>query len=365
VVPYIRRTASVIEKNMATKDLTRFTDNQDKLTGGHPLLASQYTIIMTAAVICCIGLAGCGDYISPNPADQMPDKSGMILSERLGSAKVRNTLGNPLITSRYWGVEVFRDANSQIDIPFAFFIPFGMLKDDIYRYTLVSYDNEQTAKYTASGIHRKQTHWRPPIEYNNVTIDLHAGDFTFVAELWDGYETLLVSPARRDIYLESARQSQQCTVVIGCGTGECSSKLRVDNGPTLALPYRLKMQNFDANALELLRQGKHEDEKSYRTKTFDTVAALSLSPGSHTLTAWGGRWMHSNAGPFIGGEKSINFSCREGEILYIVIEVSAKEYDWWSTKGVWKIDLLNEMPEFFADRHLVLYRGDKWLVKSE
>jgi hypothetical protein len=286
----------------------------------------------------------------------------------LGSETVHNTLGNPLITSRYWGVEIFRQASSQIEIPIAVVIPFAMFKDDIYRYTLVSYDNEQIAKWAASGIHRRPTWWRPPLEFQNVTLDLHAGDFAFVAELFDGYETLLVTPARRDAYLERARLSSQCTVVIGCGTAECSNKLRVDDGPTLPVPYRLKVQNFfDANALALLSQDKQEEyEKAYPGKTYDTVAALTLAPGSHTLTAWGGYWQRGKLGGLLSGERSITFSCRAGEILYIVIDVSAKEYSCWGAKGIeWKIDLQNEMPDFFADRPLVLYRGDQWLVNPE
>jgi hypothetical protein len=127
------------------------------------------------------------------------------------------------------------------------------------------------------------------------------------------------------------------------------------------------VQNLEPNALVLLRQGKLEEyAKAYPPKTYDTVTALNLSPGAHTLKAWGGRWQQGSLAGLFSGEKTITFSCREGEILYIVIDVSAKEYDWWGAKDIeWKINLLNEMPRFFADRHLVLYRGDKWLVKTE
>ena len=353
---------------MAATDLIRFTDSQ-KRGRDKFLLLSRYVILVIVAVICCIWFGGCGSYVSQNPADRMTDRSGAIMSGRLDSKAVRNILGNPLITSSYWGVEIFRDANSQIEIPIAIVIPFAMVKDDIYRYTLVSYDNEQIAKGSASGIHRRPTQWRMtrPIEYENLTLHLQTGDFTFVVQWEDRYETLLVTPARRDAYLKQARLSSQCTVVIGCGTAECSDKLRLDDGPVLPLPCRLKVQNFDANALKLLWQGKQEEyEKAYPIKTYDTVAALSLAPGSHTLKAWGGHWQRDKLAGLFSGEKSITFSCRQGEILYIVIDVSAKEYSWWGAKGIeWKIDLQNKMPEFFTDRHLVLYRSDQWLVKPE
>jgi hypothetical protein len=251
-------------------------------------------------------------------------------------------------------------------VPIAIVIPFARIKDDIYRYTLVSYDKDRIAEAAASGIHRRPSAFRmvSPIEFNNLTLHLQSGDFTFVVEWEDRYETMLATPARRDAYLAIARLSSQCIAVIGCGPGECAEKLRVDQGPTLPLPCRLRVQNFDANALELLRQGKQEEyEKTYPTTTYDTVAALSLAPGSHILNSWGGRWKRGKLAGFFSGEQSINFSCRAGEIVYIVIDVSAKEYSWWGAKGIeWKIDLYKEMPEFFTDRHLVIYRGDQWLL---
>jgi hypothetical protein len=326
-------------------------------------------LLRTMVVVsCCIWFGGCS-YISRNPIDQLPDRSGTIVSSRLNSEMVRNTLGNPLIASHYWGVEVFREESSQIEIPTAIIIPFARFKDYIYRYTLVSYNENQIAKSTASGIHRRPSRFRmvQPIEYNNLTLYLQTGDFKFVIEWEDRYETLLVSPARRDAYLEQARFSSQCIAVIGCGMGECSEKLRVDEGPTLPLPYRLRVQNFDANALTLLRQGKKEEyEQAYPTETYDTVAALSLAPGNHTLKTWGGHWHRGELAGLLSGEQSITFSCRAGQILYVVIDVSVKEYSWWGAKDIdWKIDLQNEMPEFFSDSPLVLYRGEQWLASPE
>jgi len=103
-----------------------------------------------------------------------------------------------------------------------------------------------------------------------------------------------------------------------------------------------------------------------KLKQYDTVAALSLAPGNHTLKTSGGRWQHGQLAGLLSGERSITFSCREGEIVYVVIDVSAKEYSWWGAKDIeWKIDLQKEMPEFFIDRHLLLYRGEQWLVNPE
>ena len=153
-------------------------------------------------------------------------------------------------------------------------------------------------------------------------------------------ETLIVTPTRWDTYLERARFSSRCIAVIGCGTRECSDELSVDGGPSLPLPCRLKQ--------------------------YDTVAALSLAPGNHTLKASGGRWQHGKLAGLLSGEQSITFSCGKGEIVYLAIDVSVKEYSWWGAKGIeWKINMQKNMPDYFVDRHLLLYRSDKWFVDPE
>jgi hypothetical protein len=307
-----------------------------------PKELSRYAIMMIVTVFCCNGLAGCA-YVSSFPFDELPDKSGPISSGRLDSGAVRKALGNPLVASRYWGVELFRDASSQTEIPTALFIPFAMIKDDIYRYTLVSYDKDRVAESATTGIHRRPPNWRmvSPIHNDYLTLDLHTGNFTFVVEWEDRQqETLFVTPIRRDAYLERARFSSHCTALIGCGTHECSDELWLDGGPSLPLPCRLKQ--------------------------YDSVAALNLAPGNHTLKASGGHWQHGKVAGLLSGEQSIHFSCRKGEIVYLAIDVSVQEYSWWGAKGVeWKINLQKDMPEIFVDRHLLLYRGDKWFVDPE
>lgn len=41
------------------------------------------------------------------------------------------------------GVEIFREATSQIEVPVFIVLPVGAQKDDIYRYTLVSYNKDK------------------------------------------------------------------------------------------------------------------------------------------------------------------------------------------------------------------------------
>ena len=327
--------------------MEHFETMQMKQSRLFPKELSRYVIMMGVAVFCCIGFGGCASIRSRNPVDKLPDRSGAILSGQMDGGAVHNILGKPLIASRYWGVELFRDESSQIEVPIVMLIPFAMIKDDIYRYTLVSYDKDQVVTSVASGIHRRVGWLRiwPPIEHNNLILYLQAGDFTFVNQWWDGYDTLLVTPTRRDVDLEQARISSQCNAVIGCrDEALCPEKLRVDEGPTLPMAFSLSVWDFP--------------DAKFPEKTYKNMTALSLEPGSHTLKTWEGRF-------FLHGEQSITFSCRAGEILSVVIDVSAKERILLGVHVEWKIDLQNEVPEFFADRYLLLYRGEQWLVNPE
>ncbi len=338
----------------------------------HPMLCPgrppRYSFMTITALFCSIILGGCA-YVSTFPLNELPDKSGPILSGPKDTQSVRSTLGDPLLASRYWGVELYRQAASQTETPMALFIPVGKIKDDIYRYTLVSYDKDRLAHSAAAGIWRRPSAWRTasPIEYNYLSIQLQASDVTFVAEWEDRHETLLVSPARRDAYLEEARSSSQSTVVIGCGTRECSDSLTIDGGPSLPLPCRLKVTNIDQNALDLLYQGKQKEyERLYPTTQYDAVAALRLPPGSHTLEASGGHWNRGQLAGRLSGGASLQVSCRPGEILYVVIDVFPKQETERGAKDFqWKIDSRTDMPPFFKDRPLAIYRGGKWLADPE
>jgi hypothetical protein len=99
--------------------------------------------IIMIAVFACIGVSACSVIAPQNPIDQIPDKSSAITASRMDSGEVLNMLGDPRTSSEYWGVEIFREATSQIEVPVFIVLPVGAQKDDIYRYTLVSYNKDK------------------------------------------------------------------------------------------------------------------------------------------------------------------------------------------------------------------------------
>ena len=314
--------------------------------------AFQIAVLLIFSIFSFAGLAGCaGSYISKDPTENLTDKSGSILTGQMDYAAVRNTLGNPLISSRYWGIDVFRDSGSQTEIPVAITpwpIPFARIKDDIYRYTLVSYNEDQIAEDTGTGILRRPSEFRiaSPIEQNNLTLQVEAGDFTFISEWEDRYDTLLVKPVRWHEYLKHVRFTSHCTAVIGCGDeGECSEELSIDGGATLPIPCGMLRNNLNINPL----------------------AAFSLLPGTHTFDTSGGHFHHEQLAGHLSGKQSVSFSCQEGEVLYLVIDISVRKYSWWSgdVGTEWKINQYIDMPSVFTDRDLILYRGEQWIADPE
>lgn len=317
-------------------------------------------------------MTGCS-YVSPDPAlADLPDHSATILPEFPSAEAVSQVLGTPWLASIAWGVEVYRDARTQTEVLSTTIIPSGRLQDDIYRYTLVSYGADRTATATASGIHRKPSKWRmtQPIELKDLALFLQAGDFTFAAGWEDRHETLMISPAARDTFLAAAGQSSDATVVIGCGLHLCPAKLSIDGGPTLLIPYRLNPAIPGGNA-PLITGNTADTVVPYPASGVfpirDTIAAIRVSPGTHTLKSWGGNWQHGELAGLISGNGSVSFTGSAGEVIYIVIDVSAREFSWaGGAKDIrWDITSQSLMPMLFRDRPLIVYRGERWLIEPE
>ena len=312
----------------------------------------RHVIIMIVSAFCLAGLVGCYE-VGPFPSNPIvQNKSDDITSGRMDSGAVRNLLGEPIIESRYWGVEVFREATSQTRVAVFLLAPLAGSRDHFSRYTIVAYDKDRLAESAVS-----DTFHRPGFGSSDMgqyrPIFLETRDFMFIVGdrlVFAPLETLLAKPARRDAYLQRARSTSQCTAVVGCAplTNACSKTLSVDNGPSFRIPYRrLAYQTAFLSPYVLP----------------ESLAALSLVPGEHTLKA-SGATVQGHYAYTVDGEQSINFSCRAGEIVYLVINMTA-ERGWWSPKVEWKIDIDKDMPEFFVDRDLVIYSGDQWILNPE
>jgi hypothetical protein len=94
---------------------------------------------------------------------------------------------------------------------------------------------------------------------------------------------------------------------------------------------------------------------------------MRVSPGSHTLKSWGGRWQHGNLGGLISGSGTVAFTVKAGQVIFVALEVSVAEFSWaGGAKDIrWDITTQSLMPAFFRDRPMIIYRGDRWLIEPE
>jgi hypothetical protein len=272
-------------------------------------------------------------------------------------------LGAPQITSTYWGFDLFRADTEQTDVVFAVTpwpIPFARVKDQLQRYTLVTYDAKGRASAVATGIFRRPTPWRKvsPIEFDYPSLHLRTGELMFYIDPFGNREVnMLVAPPGRDIYLQRAQASTDCMVVLGCGDRGCGDQLSVDAGPARRLPvrnayaYRIKQGELDS-----WLQGAEPSGSGASTPWLEALVAFKLSAGEHVLEF---------SASHLGGTHSLRFTCRSGEVTCLV--VSASDNGKFMTRALvdWQIDQTDTMPERFARRPLVLLDDGQWYVDAE
>jgi hypothetical protein len=317
-------------------------------------------VCMIFIMCCLLFLGGCTDIHYCWPA-KFPDRSNILFSKDISRSEMHKLLGKPIATSRYWGVDLFRDTSSESDATFVLIViipsPVGIFTDDINQYILVAYDQNDVAMGRQIGIHRAPSHWRPPVHCKDSYPDpliLTTGDFTFEVDKWDPVGTLLATTQRRDAYLALAKTSPYCTAVVGCRADKCTDTFRVDR----------------EEAISLLPRGTMWGKDSLPS---NSIVAIPLSPGEHVLEVSDRRF---------GGKGSITISCGKGDVIYFATDSEKKPEDIVNMTDAflsgltfmsykmsafdWSIKQIEEnIPEFLADRPLVIWRGGKWILNPE
>jgi len=172
-------------------------------------------LIATRVFVAGLGLlfaVGCaGPLTLPLPGgDRLKDKSETITPGRTDREAVRGALGKPVVSSRYWRFDLFREAAPNVVVMLVFVpLPMGWSTDR--NYMLVSYDSNGIVEALATGI---KSGWADEVRSGRTyNFSLNSGDILFQSE----HETLLIKPVRWYEYLESIRSAPYCTVVVGCG----------------------------------------------------------------------------------------------------------------------------------------------------
>ncbi len=310
-------------------------------------------------------MTGCAiEQVSPkDPTPAIPDRSSEIAVGRMHRAAVRGALGASRLSSDYWNFDLFRTDTEQSQMVYAVTpwpIPFARFTDQLQRFTLVAYDADGRASAVASGLFRRPTEWRntSPIARDFPALHLRAGDLMFFVDPEGARDVnMLVAPRRRDAFLERARSSSSCTVVLGCGERGCGDQLSVDAGPARRLPLRTAHAYwFKAGERDSWLVGAEPHASDARMPWLEVLVAIRLPTGEHTLEF---------SAKHLGGRASLSHTCRPGEVTYAVINASSNDSFWSPALVDWQIIRSHAMPDRFARRALVLLDDGRWQVDAE
>lgn len=284
-------------------------------------------------VLAALALGGCfGVPLHRSSLEEdLPKKTAPIVVGQTDRVEVRRVLGEPWVSSDYWGFDLFRvsDWNGGIAVLFVL-VPIPD-SEQVDGYLLVSYGAGGKVSAFDNGV----TSSGSMLSAGSSGLHLVAADLGFIVEGDAVPHVVAVRPALRDQYLSERAPRDRCTVVVGCPIGSCGSNLslRVDEGPAWSLPH-------SSDSVPPIARTRLEPE--------------TLAPGEHRL-----RLIEPK---FRGGSKTWadkRIVCAAGEVWYALLLDS-------ETSGTDDaIKLAREMPETFRAQPMLIWREGRWLVPQE
>ena len=281
------------------------------------------------AAVAGFAFSGCAEVTihESGVKQSLPQKASLLIAGETDRARVRQLLGEPLLASDGWRFDVFRITDWNVGFVVFMWVPVlpGANKEE--GYVLVSYDI--TGKVAAYDLGIPDN--RPHYGYASAqSLRLDAADIRFVVA--DDSERLLVlvSPARRDVYLGGPLPGDKCLLMVRCPYGNCGefAALEVDGVRARFLP------------LPMVPGGLLLPERP--------------AAGDHHLQVFARRFMSRDA-VMASGETR----CEAGEAQYVI----PSDYGVHGTNE--PIRVTRDMPETFRDEPLLVWCDGTWLVPAE
>lgn len=295
-----------------------------------------------------------------DPLAALPDRSTEVQVGVTDRAGVHDAMGAPLFTGSDPSFDLFREPTSQTIVPVALTpwpVPFGRMRDELLRYTLVAYDPAGHVSALDSGLFRRPSAFRrlDAAGSEHGALHLRAGEWMFFVDPeGERRENLLLAPAGRDAFLASSRRESACTLVVGCGARGCPDRLAVDGQPARLLPLRIvQLYWLKPGAGRAAWLAGTSSSGAEALAWLETLVALSLSPGEHVL-----RFSSSR----LKGGHATAVACLPGDVGYLVVDARADARPLGGEVVDWQVERLEAMPEAFVGRPLVVLYGGEWFT---
>jgi hypothetical protein len=287
-----------------------------------------------AAAGALAALGGCGEY--PLKESQieaaLPEKTAPIVVGQTDRAAVRQALGKPWLASEYWGLDVFRIADSNVNMVMIL-IPVWLSTDGTTGYVLVTYDASSKVTGYGKDIASEGSLLAMTVDQGAAVF---AGDVRFAVSGDRDEAFVAVASARRDEYLHRHPPTDRCGLLVGCAGDWCGTRVAIDGRSTVAMPGAV-------------------------TRWLPAVAPLRVMPGDHRIGVGPTRWD-------MAFEAETPFSCAAGESLYVLIDFASSEVTvpgGFRRKLPATVTISREMPEAFRDQGMLIYANGTWLVPQE
>jgi len=296
-------------------------------------------------LVLALALGGCfGLPLHTTDVDKvLPQKAATIVVGDTDRVAMRQLLGEPLAASEYWRLDLFRLSGTDAAAAFVLVpypVPFLVTHDEVSAWLLAEYDANGKVTAYQTGVSHSNTD--PVMQYSGPGHErLEVGDTAFVIDGPKEPPLLLVSPARRDVYLNKQVTREQCTLLAGCRRDGCRWRLALERGKLEVEVDRGRQPSSDASPLSVPDEGLF-------------FLSPALAPGEHLVEL---RETSSNGS--VRTRASTKVSCVAGGVSYLLL------FDEGDEATGEALTVSSAMPEPFRDQRLCIWRDGQWLVPQE
>jgi len=284
-----------------------------------------------------LGLLGCGEVVvHQTDVRDLPDALDAKGSQLDTRNKVRSFLGKPLLDAQSLGVEVYRIAGRDINIPWVIYpAPLPLPGEKVVGFVLVVYDQNDTV------VSLKAENWLSRADWLSRTdFRITARNFQFVS--YTGYQepdTLLAPSVSWKELVRTDVPEGHCSLVLVMGL----------------CPMELVF--LDEEKIADLLPGVGEcGIASTQTEAYKRFILRNIPLGSHRLRVRQETNMKDQ-------EFETEFTCEEGETIYTLLDVISIRDRWWGQRLDGEIAVTKSPPKRLlgiADLYPILWHAGTW-----